>query len=90
MASRNPTMTLQESVAKWRPSTLKERSGSQEDFIDLCRGVGSDLHSWCFATSRQDVQSPYSNPLWHGPLCGSMHCAMAGSTESPELTGASH
>jgi len=42
MASRNPTMTPQEFVAKWRPSTLKERSGSQEHFIDLCRMLGHE------------------------------------------------
>lgn len=35
-------MTPQEFVAKWRPSTLKERSGSQEHFIDLCRVLGHD------------------------------------------------
>ena len=42
MASRNPTMTPQEFVAKWGPSTLKERSGSQEHFIDLCRMLGHE------------------------------------------------
>jgi type II restriction/modification system DNA methylase subunit YeeA len=42
MASRNPTMTPQQFVAKWRPSTLKERSGSQEHFIDLCRMLGHE------------------------------------------------
>lgn len=35
-------MTPQEFVAKWRPSTLKERSGSQEHFIDLCRVLGHE------------------------------------------------
>ncbi|MDD5264993.1 MAG: class I SAM-dependent DNA methyltransferase [Candidatus Bipolaricaulis sp.] len=35
-------MTPQEFVAKWRPSTLKERSGSQEHFIDLCRMLGHE------------------------------------------------
>ncbi len=42
MASRKPTFTPQEFVAKWRPSTLKERSGSQEHFIDLCRMLGHE------------------------------------------------
>ena len=32
-------MTPQEFVAKWRSATLKERSASQEHFIDLCRLV---------------------------------------------------
>ena len=34
------TMTPQEFVAKWRQTILKERAGSQEHFIDLCRLVG--------------------------------------------------
>ncbi len=32
-----PTITPQELVAKWRGETRKERSVSQEHFIDLCR-----------------------------------------------------
>ncbi|MCX6101042.1 MAG: hypothetical protein NTV92_06435, partial [Candidatus Bipolaricaulota bacterium] len=35
-------MTPQEFVTKWRSSTLKERSGSQEHFIDLCRMLGHE------------------------------------------------
>jgi len=42
MSTKGPTMTPQEFVAKWRPSTLKERSGSQEHFIDLCRMLGHE------------------------------------------------
>ena len=42
MASRNPSMTPQEFVAKWRASTLKESSASQEHFIDLCRMLGHE------------------------------------------------
>lgn len=33
-------MTPTEFIAKWRDPTLKERSASQEHFIDLCRLVG--------------------------------------------------
>ena len=33
-------MTPGEFIAKWRDSELKERSGSQEHFIDLCRLLG--------------------------------------------------
>ena len=33
-------MTPGEFIAKWRDSELKERSGSQEHFIDLCRMLG--------------------------------------------------
>jgi len=42
MALRKPTMTPQEFVAKWRASTLKESSASQEHFIDLCRMLGHE------------------------------------------------
>ena len=35
-----PTLTAQQFVEKWAPSQLKERSGSQEHFIDLCRLLG--------------------------------------------------
>ena len=34
------TMTPQEFVDKWRRSALKERSASQEHFIDLCQMLG--------------------------------------------------
>ena len=33
-------MTVTEFVAKWQASSLRERAGSQEHFIDLCRLVG--------------------------------------------------
>jgi type II restriction/modification system DNA methylase subunit YeeA len=35
-----PTITPQEFIDKWRSVELKERSASQEHFIDLCRLVG--------------------------------------------------
>ena len=35
-----PTLTPSEFIGKWRASSLKERSGSQEHFIDLCRLLG--------------------------------------------------
>lgn len=35
-----PRITPQEFVAKWRQASLKERSGSQEHFVDLCRLLG--------------------------------------------------
>jgi hypothetical protein len=34
-----PTVTPQEFIDKWRRVELKERSASQEHFIDLCRLV---------------------------------------------------
>ncbi|MFL5807476.1 MAG: class I SAM-dependent DNA methyltransferase [Roseiflexaceae bacterium] len=37
-----PTITPQEFVAKWRGDTRKERSVSQEHFIDLCRLLGHE------------------------------------------------
>ena len=33
-------MTPAAFIAKWRASTLKERSASQEHFLDLCRLLG--------------------------------------------------
>ena len=35
-----PTITPQEFVNKWRQSSVKERSGYQEHFIDVCRLIG--------------------------------------------------
>ncbi len=35
-----PTLSPQAFVAKWRSSTLKERSAAQEHFIDVCHLVG--------------------------------------------------
>jgi len=35
-----PSMSPQEFVDKWRRSTLKERSASQEHFLDICRMLG--------------------------------------------------
>ena len=43
-------------IAKWRASALKERSASQEHFIDLCRRLGRTTpaeadptgETWCF------------------------------------------
>ena len=35
-----PSMTAQAFVDKWRRSNLKERSGAQEHFIDLCHVLG--------------------------------------------------
>jgi hypothetical protein len=35
-----PTLSPQAFVAKWRSTTLKERSAAQEHFIDLCRLLG--------------------------------------------------
>ena len=40
MAIQTPTLAPKDFIDKWRPSKLKERSGSQEHFIDLCRLLG--------------------------------------------------
>ncbi|MCX6093206.1 MAG: class I SAM-dependent DNA methyltransferase [Candidatus Bipolaricaulota bacterium] len=42
MPRKPPAITPQEFVAKWRASTLKESSASQEHFIDLCRMLGHE------------------------------------------------
>ena len=34
------TLTPQQFVARWRRAELKERSGAQAHFMDLCRLVG--------------------------------------------------
>ncbi len=39
-ARAGDAMTPGEFIAKWRASELKESSGSQEHFIDLCRLLG--------------------------------------------------
>ena len=39
-ATLNASMTPYEFITKWRASELKERSASQEHFIDLCRLLG--------------------------------------------------
>ena len=36
----SPTLSPQEFVSKWRQVAVKERSGYQEHFIDLCRLLG--------------------------------------------------
>jgi hypothetical protein len=38
----SPTMTPHEFVTKWRGGTRKERSVSQEHFIDLCWLIGHE------------------------------------------------
>ncbi len=38
----SPTITPHEFVTKWRGDTRKERSASQEHFIDLCRLIGHE------------------------------------------------
>jgi len=40
MSKPSASMTPQEFVDKWRRSTLKERSASQEHFLDICRMLG--------------------------------------------------
>ena len=40
MTSKPITITPQDFVHKWRQSQVKERSGYQEHFIDLCHLVG--------------------------------------------------
>ena len=40
-------MTPNDFITKWRASELKERSASQEHFIDLCRLLGEPDASRC-------------------------------------------
>jgi len=39
-ASKRPSLTPSEFAAKWSNSSLRERAGAQEHFIDLCRMLG--------------------------------------------------
>ena len=38
--SKEPNMHITEFIRKWKASKLKERSGSQEHFLDLCHVLG--------------------------------------------------
>ena len=40
MTTPPPSLDVASFIAKWRTSELKERSASQEHFIDLCRLLG--------------------------------------------------
>ncbi len=46
------TMTPAAFIAKWRGAELKERSGSQEHFIDLCRLLGEPTPAEADPTSQ--------------------------------------
>ena len=51
-------MTPGEFIAKWRASELKERSASQEHFIDLCRLLD------------EPTPTPPLMPPWQQPMAG--------------------
>lgn len=51
-----PTLTPQAFVAKWRSTTLKERSAAQEHFIDVCRLVGHPTPAEAGATKQAGGQ----------------------------------
>jgi len=66
------SITPQEFVDKWRRSKLKERSASQEHFIDLCRMLGhptpakADPEGTTF-TFQKGVNNRAAKA---GPMCG--------------------
>lgn len=73
MALPRPTMTPEEFIAKWRNAALKERSGSQEHFIDLCRLLGEPTpaegdptgESYCFERgARKDTGGAGWADVW--------------------------
>ena len=57
-------------ITKWRSSELKERSASQEHFIDLCRLLGGPtpaegnpaVETYCFERGARGI-GPGSGPL---------------------------
>ncbi len=66
-------MTPEEFIAKWRNAALKERSGSQEHFIDLCRLLGEPTpaegdptgESYCFERgARKDTGGAGWADVW--------------------------
>ena len=54
---RDLSVTPHEFISKWRSSALKERSASQEHFLDLCRMLGvtdsqdAAHHAWSARTT---------------------------------------
>jgi len=67
-------VTPQEFIAKWTTSVLKERSGSQEHFIDLCRLLGEKTPAEAAppAPSTPSRRAPRSTAAaTAGPTCGS-------------------
>ena len=55
-------MTPGEFIAKWRASELKERSASQEHFIDLCRLLGEPTPATKLGKSVSEMyQTPASS-----------------------------
>ena len=66
-------MTPHEFITKWRASALKERSASQEHFIDLCRLLGEPTpaeadpagETYCFERgARKDTGGDGRADLW--------------------------
>ncbi len=66
-------MTPNEFITKWRASALKERSASQEHFIDLCRLLGEPTpadadptgESYCFERgARRDAGGDGWADVW--------------------------
>ena len=63
-------MTPGEFIAKWQASELKERSASQEHFIDLCRLLGEPTPAeadptgdrYCF--ERGAPRGIHESPAW--------------------------
>ena len=66
-------MTPHEFITKWRASALKERSASQEHFIDLYRLLGestpaeADPPARCTVSSGAHVRTRAATALVHTP-----------------------
>ena len=66
-------MTPYEFIDKWRAAELKERSASQEHFIDLCRLLGEPTpaeadptgEAYCFERgARKDTGDGWADVCW--------------------------
>ena len=77
-------MTPYEFITKWRASELKERSASQEHFIDLCRLLGEPTpaeadpsgEAYCFERgARKDTGGDGWADVWKRHQPGGVGCA---------------
>ena len=71
-------MTPNDFITKWRASELKERSASQEHFIDLCRLLGEPTPADADPTGETYLlRHALPAPARFGELAGELFRAMA-------------
>ncbi len=57
----NVPVTPETFIDKWRASTLKERSGSQSHFIDLCALLGVESRRTLWVGANLHLKNPNEN-----------------------------